>query len=191
MSLSYAILGTLSTAPSSGYDLARLFDTGLGWFWSAAHSQIYPELKKLEDRGLVESSSTTVGEKLEKRLYTITPAGLEELKSFTEAPPLYRPNRDPERLQFIFSDLFGAPRIREHLELHREHHATRMRQLEMMLSAIRERRHERINERLRGRPKKQQELTLKLRELAYMGDIRRAELEIEWADAALKELDGQ
>ena len=33
MSLRYAILGYLSTAPGTGYALARQFDTGLGWFW--------------------------------------------------------------------------------------------------------------------------------------------------------------
>ena len=36
-------------------DLAQQLDGGLGWFWSASHSQIYPELKRLEDAGLVES----------------------------------------------------------------------------------------------------------------------------------------
>jgi hypothetical protein len=49
VSLRLAILGSLSSAPASGYDLARQFGLGLGWFWSASHSQIYPELKRLEE----------------------------------------------------------------------------------------------------------------------------------------------
>src|SRR5215468_3911961 len=101
MALRYAILGYLSTAPGSGYDLAQQLQGGLGWFWSASHSQIYPELKRLEESGLIEGAPTTVGEKLEKRVYSITESGRDALSSWASGAPVYRPNRDPERLQLI------------------------------------------------------------------------------------------
>jgi hypothetical protein len=49
--------------------------------------------------------------------------------------------------------------------------------------------HERVERRYEGRDPLQQELTLLLRDLAYRGDIARAELEIRWAEDALEHLD--
>src|SRR3954447_26647290 len=54
MSLPHAVLGLLTLAPSNGYELTRRFDESLSNAWSASHSQIYPELAKLEQAGLVE-----------------------------------------------------------------------------------------------------------------------------------------
>ncbi|MEN3279473.1 MAG: hypothetical protein V7607_613 [Solirubrobacteraceae bacterium] len=189
MALRYAILGALTSAPSSGYDLARLFDTGLGSFWSAAHSQIYPELRRLEEDGLLESAPSTVGEKLEKRVYSVTPAGLEQLKAWAGGPPKYRPIRDPERLQLIFSDLLDVPTIRRHLEAHVEHFSEMHERLAADRESIRTGTHARVGQRLEGRSKGQQQLTLLLREFAYTGDIQRAELEIKWAKRSLTALD--
>src|SRR5262245_15278281 len=126
MALRYAILGYLSSAPGSGYDLSHQLGSGLGWFWSASHSQIYPELKRLEEQKLIEGTSTTVGEKLERRMYSITDEGLEALTEWTTGPPLYRPNRDPERLQLIFADVGNLDNIRHHLEVHRERYKERV-----------------------------------------------------------------
>ena len=60
MSLRHAMLGLLTLAPSNGYELTRRFDQSLRNAWHASHSQIYPELAKLEQereepaqRGLV------------------------------------------------------------------------------------------------------------------------------------------
>ncbi len=44
--LKYAILGLVSQKPMTGYDIYKEFDGPIGNFWSAKHSQIYPELKK-------------------------------------------------------------------------------------------------------------------------------------------------
>jgi len=188
MALRYAILGYLSTAPGSGYDLAQQLQGGLGWFWSASHSQIYPELKRLEDAGLAESEPTTVGEKLEKRIYSITDDGRRVLTDWAGGAPVYRPNRDPERLQFIFSDLAPLESIRQHLEVHREHFTKRRDQLLETHGRIVRHEHERVERRYEGRDPLQQELTLLLRDLAYRGDVARAELEIRWAEDALEHL---
>jgi PadR family transcriptional regulator AphA len=189
MALRYAILGALTSAPSSGYDLARLFDTGLSSFWFASHSQIYPELRRLEEAGLIESTPSTVGAKLEKRVYSVTPAGLDDLKAWAGGAPQYRPVRDPERLQLIFSDLLDAADVRRHLEAHVDHFSAIRAELLGGRQSIREGRHARIRERLKGRNKARQAFTLLLRDFAYSGDIERAELEIRWAKRSLKALD--
>src|SRR5262245_15427388 len=113
MALRYAILGYLSTAPGSGYDLGSQLDQGLGWFLSASNSQIYPAVKALEEEGLVSGKSTAAGTG-EKTVYTITEKGLDELRSWACGSPIYRPNRDPERLQLVFSDLCNPESVRRH-----------------------------------------------------------------------------
>jgi PadR family transcriptional regulator, regulatory protein AphA len=189
VSLRYAILGYLSTAPGSGYDLAQQLDGGLGWFWSAAHSQIYPELKRLQEADLITSSAETVGDKLEKRVYSITDAGLGELTSWAAGEPLYRPNRDPERLQLIFSDLGSVESVRRHLEAHRDHFAERHERLAFTKEQMASRLHARVEQRLVGREPSQQAFTMLLRDLAYGGEVERAKTEVAWAEDALERLD--
>ena len=188
MSLRYAILGYLSTGPGTGYDLSRQFDTGLGWFWSARHSQIYPELKRLADAGLVQRHDAVAGEVFDKFVYTITDEGRAELRQWAAAPPAYPPNRDGERLQLIFSD-DDPSALRPHLEAHLKHFRERRERLQQTWSTMQSGQHVRVRTRIEAGSRERAEMTLKLRELAYTGDIARAELEIEWALAALEWLD--
>lgn len=184
LSLRFAILGYLSTGPGTGYDLARQFDTGLGWFWSARHSQIYPELKRLSDEGLVKRDATMVTENMDKYTYSITSDGAAALREWASKPPAYAPNRDTERLQLIFSD--DSPEsLRAHFEAHRHHFLRRREQLQATIDSIRSGTHARVNLRLARGSAKQAALTLQLRELAYVGDIERADLEIAWAERGL------
>ncbi|MFD6007088.1 transcriptional regulator PadR [Bacillus subtilis] len=77
--LKYAILGLLRKGELSGYDITSYFKEELGQFWSAKHSQIYPELKKLTDEGFITFRITIQGTKLEKKMYTLTDSGKQEL----------------------------------------------------------------------------------------------------------------
>ena len=188
MSLKYAILGYLSSGTGSGYDLAQQLDGGLGWFWAASHSQIYPELRRLEAGGLIQGTATTVGERLEKRVYALTDAGRAELLEWTGSPPEYRPNRDPERLQLLFSDNNGIESIRAHLEAHREHFTKRRERVIEMRERILSGEHPRVLQRIQSKEGAEQVVTLLVRDLAYSGDVQRAELEIAWANESLKRL---
>ena len=77
MSLRHALLGMLAAKPGTGYDLTQRFDQSLGNAWHASHSQIYPELARLADAGLVE----VVGEGARRsRTYGLTAAGHEEIR---------------------------------------------------------------------------------------------------------------
>lgn len=53
MSLRHALLGLLVDRPASGYDLLKLFDTSLAHVWPATQSQLYGELNRLAEAGLV------------------------------------------------------------------------------------------------------------------------------------------
>ncbi len=97
--LGHAILGLLARRPSTGYELARRLDRPVGWFWTARHSQIYPELARLTADGLVRyAESDGRGPRRNKR-YRITAAGTRALRAWVVAPHEPQPVRDLETLR--------------------------------------------------------------------------------------------
>jgi DNA-binding PadR family transcriptional regulator len=92
--LGYAILGLLSREDLSGYDLTQRMAGQVGYFWSARHSQIYPELAKLEEGGYVRHSVVEQTERPDKKVYKITAEGLDALKEWVIQPPVPKPIRD-------------------------------------------------------------------------------------------------
>jgi DNA-binding PadR family transcriptional regulator len=77
MSLRHAALGLLTMGPASGYDLLQTFHGSLANVWPATQSQLYGELGKLADAGLV--TVTEEGARRRKE-YALTEAGLAELR---------------------------------------------------------------------------------------------------------------
>ena len=61
MSLRFALLASLSARARTGYDLLQIFDSSIGFVWHAAHTQIYPELRRMEAEGLLESVEVPCG----------------------------------------------------------------------------------------------------------------------------------
>src|SRR5690349_8990079 len=77
VSLRIAALGLLAQEPGSGYDLLKHFEKSMANVWPATQSQLYGELNKLADAGLIEVSD--VGPRGRKE-YRITDAGRAELR---------------------------------------------------------------------------------------------------------------
>jgi PadR family transcriptional regulator, regulatory protein AphA len=77
MSLRHALLGALSDRPRSGYELLKHFEQSLAYAWPASHSQIYPELARLLDDGLIEQTAS--GPRGSKT-YAVTDAGVAEVR---------------------------------------------------------------------------------------------------------------
>ncbi|MGP8304075.1 PadR family transcriptional regulator [Streptomyces inhibens] len=82
MALRHAVLAALLDGESSGYELAKTFDRGVANFWHALPQQLYLELSKLEESGLVEGRDVAQEGRPTKRLFTVTDAGLGELEGF-------------------------------------------------------------------------------------------------------------
>ena len=51
-----------------GYELSSEFESALNEFWSANHSQIYPELKKLTQEGMITYEVAISGHVLQKKI---------------------------------------------------------------------------------------------------------------------------
>ncbi len=102
MSLRHALLGLLREQPASGYDLMQIFKLSLGNTWPATQGQIYPELGKLADAGLLSVSEQGARGRKE---YALTEAGLAEIRHWLlETEPELHPRS--ESLLRIF--LLGA-----------------------------------------------------------------------------------
>jgi DNA-binding PadR family transcriptional regulator len=80
--LGYALLGLLARRELSGYDLARRMRHPVGYFWQARHSQIYPELARLEAQGLVVHHVVAQHDRPDKKVYALTAAGRESLRAW-------------------------------------------------------------------------------------------------------------
>src|SRR6185312_12502452 len=93
VSLRMAALGLLAQQPASGYDLLRTFEKSMANVWPATQSQLYGELNKLADAGLIEVAD--IGPRGRKE-YRVTAAGRTELRRWigdpSDDPPLRRPD---------------------------------------------------------------------------------------------------
>jgi DNA-binding PadR family transcriptional regulator len=79
MALAHAIMTALIDDDLSGYELARDFETSLGFFWHASHQQIYQELHKLAEKAWLNKREVHQSGKPNKIVYGLTKAGREAL----------------------------------------------------------------------------------------------------------------
>jgi len=84
----YAILGLLTFGDElTGYEIKQRADMTLRFYWvSPAMSQIYSELRRLADRGLLSADARTDGGR-EVTSYAITDAGQAALRGWMDRTP--------------------------------------------------------------------------------------------------------
>lgn len=87
MSLKYAVLAALLEGEASGYDLAKVFDVSVADFWSTTPQQLYRELDRLAESGLIEARVVEQQRRPNKRVFTLTEVGRASLGAFTAEPP--------------------------------------------------------------------------------------------------------
>lgn len=190
MSLRFALLGFLDTAPASGFDIAREFGESIGWFWHASHSQIYPELRRLEEEQLIEGVEVPGGPGKRKRVYSLLPAGKADLRDWLEQPTQYAPVRDIERVKLMFLDDADSSHIRRHLEDHVRYYEALLDTYSAQAREIHAGTFPRLVKRVASHPSTEPELIKGLKVIAMQGNIARARTEIDWARDALNWLAG-
>jgi DNA-binding PadR family transcriptional regulator len=119
----------LALGKRTGYDIKQLVDKSTRHFWAASYGQIYPELKRLEDLGLVSGRPEPTGGRA-RMVYELTPAGEEALLTWLESDrePLYE-TRDEGMLKLFFSDAAPAGRAHEIVKAMRVRHEHKLSQL--------------------------------------------------------------
>jgi DNA-binding PadR family transcriptional regulator len=96
------ILGMLSFSPKSGYEIKSFVDRTTRFFWAASYGQIYPELRRLADAGLIEGSDEPQGGR-RRTVYSLTDAGREALEAWLMTPPELFEMRHEGMLKLFFA----------------------------------------------------------------------------------------
>lgn len=86
-----SLLGFLHEGPKSGWDLVETAQHTIGNFWSLTRSQVYRELARLADDGLVEAGEPGPRE---RREYTLTAAGRAAFRDWLATAP------GPEQIRY-------------------------------------------------------------------------------------------
>jgi len=120
----FAILGILSIAPGTGYDIKRYCDTVISNVWHENFGHIYPVLSSLLKEGLVDlSEDQTI---VRKKVYSISEKGLEKFMDWLVMPAEYQPVRSEFMLKFLFSSNLPDNYIIKMVEDYRNRHSAKL-----------------------------------------------------------------
>jgi DNA-binding PadR family transcriptional regulator len=104
------ILGLLAWESRTGYEIKQVTDRSTRFFCGASYGQIYPELRRLEDGGLVESRDEPRG-RVPRRVYSLTEAGRRTLDDWLAETDESYEVRDEGLLKLFFGDLVPPERL--------------------------------------------------------------------------------
>jgi DNA-binding PadR family transcriptional regulator len=113
MSLRDAVLAALLEGESSGYDLAKSFDASVANFWMATPQQLYRELDRLAEQGLIRARVVHQERRPNKRMFSLTAAGYEAIQEFTSRAPRPSAIRDELSVQVLAVDAGNAQAVRD------------------------------------------------------------------------------
>ena len=176
--LRIAILTLLADRDYSGYDLSKAFDASITHVWAASQSQIYPELRKLEENGQICGQDVPQDGRPDKRVYALTDAGRRSLIDWVAEPPTSLTIRDPFQLRAINLGRLPPERASELVCEQRALLRARLTTLEAIASLLEERGHvpgEAWNDQLGSR-------------LTVEAGILTARAYLNWCDWALERL---
>ncbi|RPJ08630.1 MAG: PadR family transcriptional regulator [Spirochaetaceae bacterium] len=114
----YAILGLLSFMPCSGYDIKKMTDNSLKFFWSENYGHIYPLLKELEEEGLADSKKVDSGKGPSKNVFSLTAKGKKVFESWLKSAESRQRYRIEILLKMFFSSHLSVKEIVAKLEAH-------------------------------------------------------------------------
>ena len=136
MALGDAILACLTEHPMTGYELAKTFDSSIGFFWKADHQQIYRELSRLRDRGHIQGREVVQSGKPNKLVYTLTPEGRAALKHCAARPSSPSSIKDDLLVRLYALDSIDIDPLRDDLMARLEHHRDRFARYERILNKL-------------------------------------------------------
>jgi DNA-binding PadR family transcriptional regulator len=191
MSLRHALLALVEAGAMTGYELAKRFDQSVAYVWSAQHSQIYTELRRLEQEGLVVAEEQPRGEKAlaTKRAYGLTAAGAAELRRWVgevaELPAL----RDPAYVKATYLEYGSYRDARAQFRAHRARYEALRDHYELHVEELERRETELLRRRLARAPEQAHDAIVAYKAHAYRGLVERAKTEIAWAERGLELVD--
>jgi PadR family transcriptional regulator AphA len=177
MALREVILTVLARAEMTGYEITKDFEAVYVHFWRASHQQVYRELARLKKDGRVAVKVIAQASRPDRKVYSITKRGLEELRLWILAPT------EPPRPQYdLLVKLLGS-HVVDRKEFHRE--LERIHALaEEWVGALRVMRRECLRKRAAGWSEHEQVLYLTLRRGLLLGQAQ-----LRWLEEAAEFVD--
>ncbi|MBW9144449.1 PadR family transcriptional regulator [Clostridium sp. CM027] len=113
----YVLLGLLQEEELSGYEMKKIIDIRMSFFWQESFGQIYPELRKMTEEGLIEFSNNESNGKIkrEKIRYKVTPEGEKEIRQWMEADNEKDTSRSEFLLKMFLSNEKNVEEMRKHI----------------------------------------------------------------------------
>lgn len=181
VALRNAVMAALLDGEASGYDLAKGFAASVANFWMATPQQIYRELERMEGDGLVAARVVTQQRRPNKRLFSLTEAGLAALRGYVEEAPSKPPAiRDELMVKVQCVDIGDPAPVRAAVVERMERAAVRLARYERMRERLLDGRDE--DTYLTGADRVGPFLTL-------LGGMALERANLQWGESVLKRLD--
>lgn len=133
MALRHTILAFLSRQPLSGYDVAKEFAEGFGsCFWKASQQQVYAELAKLEQKGSVTYDAIPQAGRLDKKIYSLTSQGQQELLDWLTKPCKPTVMREDLGVMGLAGHLVSSDVVMREIERRRQLHFETLQQVKQL-----------------------------------------------------------
>lgn len=132
MSVPHALLGLLQQQPRHGYDLKRLFDRYFAPDRPLAFAQVYSTLGRLEQRGRIQLEAIERAEGPDRRRYSITGDGREELERWLVEPLDPEPHLQASLFTKVVLAILAGRSVEPLVDGERHAHLQRMRELTVM-----------------------------------------------------------
>ena len=170
MALRHVVLTVLARGDMTGYEITKTFETVYSHFWRASHQQVYRELGRLSAEGCVNAQVVAQEGKPDKKIYSITPRGLEELRQWVIAPTEIPRSQYDLLVKLLGCEVVGREAFRPEFD--------RIRGIaEEWLRMLRKMRRECLRQREKGWSEHEQVLYLALRRGVLLG-----EAQMRWLD---------
>jgi DNA-binding PadR family transcriptional regulator len=136
MSLHDAVLAALLEGESSGYDLAKDFDASVANFWMATPQQLYRELERLAEQGLIQARIVEQERRPNKRMFSLTEAGYDAIRQFTGRSAKPSVIRDELMIKIQAFDVGDAAAVRDLIIERREWAEAKVQRYERLRNRI-------------------------------------------------------
>jgi DNA-binding PadR family transcriptional regulator len=171
---SYAVLGLLTYGERSGYDLAKLVEESIGFFFTPAKSQIYAELKRLVSLGYATEREVEQDRRPDKRVYAVTDEGMAALRGWLERPDVPPDEvRSPFMVKLFFGHHMDREALLSQLKEMRQHAQEELEHLQLIERTIKD------------------EDGLFYPYLTLKCGLTYARAQIRWADQTIREVEGR
>jgi DNA-binding PadR family transcriptional regulator len=124
-----ALLGLLGIRPMTGYEIHRHHARALAPWWQTPRTQIYPKLRELEKRGLIQHEYVVQQGKPNKRVYSLGPNGADALSRWLQRSIGWPEMRHHMMMRLFFGNVLPVSTMRSLLTDYRDRMVTRAESL--------------------------------------------------------------